>query len=104
MSRPPRAAIGASLTTIVVASTAALAQEYPSRPLRLIVPNSPGTQVDSVSRIVSVDMQKLLGQPVVVENRPGANGVVGYEYVVQAQPDGDMLVTIKAYQCPSFPS
>src|SRR5688572_26641832 len=80
------------------------AQNYPDKAMRLIIPNSPGTQTDSVSRIVANDMQKLLGQPIVVENRAGANGVVGYEYVVlQTPPDGYTLVAVAPTSFASLP-
>lgn len=68
------------------------AQEFPSKLVRLVVPNSPGTILDLLPRAMAPDMAKSLGQPVVVENRPGANNIIGLEYVAkQAPADGYTL-------------
>lgn len=74
---------------------AALAQEYPTRPIRFVVPNTPGSTPDVVARIVAPEMAKFLGQAVVVENRPGAGQVIGFEYVAkQAPADGYTLASV----------
>lgn len=65
-----------------------LAQDYPSKPIRLISAHAAGGGADQVSRIVSDHLAKLLRQPVVVENRPGASTMIAAEYVAQAPPDG----------------
>lgn len=65
---------------------------YPDAPIRLIVGQSPGSSVDAVARILSEKMSKLLGQSVVVENRPGANGVIATSYIAKAKPDGYTLL------------
>ena len=77
------------LLSIVLLSAAqtALAQAWPARPIRLICPY-PGGPVELSSRIVAQKLQEALGQPVVVENRPGAGGVIGADYVAKAAPDG----------------
>jgi len=73
----------------VLASTLALAQEsFPSRPIRLVVSFPPGGGADLTARVVGQKMGELLGQPVVVENRPGANGLVGCDAVAKSAPDG----------------
>lgn len=64
----------------------AAAQDYPSRPIRMIVAQSPGTSSDTVSRIVAPALSQAIGQPVVVENRPGADSAVGWEYVAKTAP------------------
>lgn len=73
----------------LVTSMNAFSQDYPTRALRVIVPQSPGTAIDIVARLVSEDIAKQLGQTVVVENKTGANQLIGYEYVAkQAPADG----------------
>jgi tripartite-type tricarboxylate transporter receptor subunit TctC len=66
----------------------ARAQAYPSRPVRLIVPLAPGGATDIVARLIGQWMSEHLGQPFVIDNRPGAGGNLGAEAVVKAQPDG----------------
>lgn len=68
------------------------AQTYPSRPLRLIVPFPPGGSSDSVARVVVQKLSEGLGQPVVIENRPGVGGLLGSETVAKAAPDGYTLL------------
>lgn len=70
----------------VFAAGAALSQEFPSKPVRMVVPNTPGTLYDSIARILSPDMSRALGQPVVVEYKPGAGNMIGYEYVAKQVP------------------
>ncbi len=80
----------------LVAAPGAQAGEYPSRPIRLIVPFSPGGGVDILSRVVAARVSESLGQTIVVDNRPGAGGTIGVETVVRANPDGYTLVMVNS--------
>ena len=66
----------------------ALAQTYPSKPVRIVVPSSPGGIIDLVTRLVAQQMSVQMGQPLVIENRPGASTNIGTEAVARAAPDG----------------
>jgi tripartite-type tricarboxylate transporter receptor subunit TctC len=70
----------------------AFAQSYPSRPIQLILTAGPGSATDVVARIVGDELGRQLGQPVVVDNRPGAGGNIAAELVAKAQPDGHTLL------------
>ena len=70
----------------------ARADEFPSRPIHLIVPYAPGGITDFAGRVVAQKLGEALGQTVVAENRPGAGGMVGVEYVAHSAPDGYDLV------------
>ncbi len=74
--------------TLAAASTAALAQAYPSRPITLIVPWGAGGGTDATARIIGSLLEKDLGQPVTVVNRTGGSGVVGHSAIASAAPDG----------------
>lgn len=76
---------------ILAAPSVALAQSWPSRPIRMIMPFPGGSAVDLVARQVAQKMSESLGQPVIVENRPGANGMIGTDIVAKAAPDGYTL-------------
>src|SRR5213595_4241028 len=70
----------------------ALAKGYPEKPIRLIVPYAAGGSTDQLARIIQKPMSEFLGQPVVVENKPGAGGAIGVDLVAKAAPDGYTLV------------
>lgn len=73
-------------------SAAAQATGYPSRPIKIIVPNPPGGPNDFLSRIVGQKLSELWGHPVLAENRPGAGGTIGVDLVAKAPPDGYTIV------------
>jgi tripartite-type tricarboxylate transporter receptor subunit TctC len=90
-ARTPRTALIA-LAVIVAAIGTAAAQSYPARPIKMIVPFTPGGPVDVAARIVSQQLPRSLGQSVVIENRAGAAGAIGAKAVVSAEPDGYTLL------------
>lgn len=79
--------LGTALS-IGLASTLVLADNYPSKPIKAIVPFAPGSTTDQIGRAFAAKMSELLGQPVVIENRPGANGLIGADFVAKAPADG----------------
>lgn len=80
------------------AANPAFAQSYPTRPIRFIVPFTAGTGPDILARILGEAMAKKLGQPIVVENKPGASGNIGTDLVAKAAPDGyTILVTVTTF-------
>ena len=68
------------------------AQSYPNRPIKMIAPYPPGGATDILARLISQGLTESLGQPVVVENKAGANGQIGHDFVAKAPPDGYTLL------------
>lgn len=87
-----RARLILSLLTGLCAAGAAFAQAYPSKPIRMIVPWPPGGGVDTSARLISQPLSERLGQPIVIENRPGAAGNLGTELFTKEKPDGYTLL------------
>ena len=94
---------------LVLLAHSAAAQQYPSRPMRVVVPFAPGGAVDLVARTVAPRLGEALGQPVVVDNRGGAGGTIGTDIVAKARPDGHTLlvasmgVAVNAVLYPKLP-
>ena len=82
----------ALIAAIACASIAAQAQSFPTRPVRVVVTFPPGGSSDTVTRLISPRLSERLGQPVVVENRPGGGGSIGVDLVAKSAPDGHTLV------------
>lgn len=80
------------VTSTVFFTTGAVAQNYPNRPVRVIAPYSPGGSVDMVARLVAQKLSDALGEPFVVENRAGASGNIGANFVAKSAPDGYTLL------------
>ena len=81
-------------TLLAAAAASVLAQGFPSKPIRIIVPFTPGGGNDVYARAVAQKMWERLGQPVVVENKPGASGVIGADFVAKSAPDGHTLLVV----------
>jgi tripartite-type tricarboxylate transporter receptor subunit TctC len=86
------AALAMAAGVLALLPPQARAADYPDHPIKMIVPFGAGTTTDTVARIVGDAMAKSLGQPIIIENRSGAGGSIGTEYVARAAPDGYTLV------------
>jgi len=86
----------AGLAAVLMLAGVAHAQSWPSRPIRWIVPYTPGGITDTVTRLVTQKLTEAFGQPIIVENRPGANSIVGVDVVAKAAPDGYTFLTVIA--------
>jgi tripartite-type tricarboxylate transporter receptor subunit TctC len=85
----------ASLTTaglIALGAISASAQEFPNKPIRIVVPFAAGGATDTTARIIGEGMQKILGQPVIVDNKPGGLGIIAVEEMAKSNPDGYTLM------------
>jgi tripartite-type tricarboxylate transporter receptor subunit TctC len=77
---------------LAIPAAAAVAQDYPNRPVRMVSPNPPGGANDTIGRIVATKVGEVLGQPMVIDNRGGAGGTLGAEIAARANPDGYTLL------------
>ena len=82
----------AAVLTVTLAFVAARADDYPSRPVKIIVPTPPGGPVDVIARITANYLQNALGKGIVVENRAGAGNTIGSKDAAEAEPDGYTLL------------
>ncbi|HTD91129.1 MAG TPA: tripartite tricarboxylate transporter substrate binding protein [Burkholderiales bacterium] len=89
---------GGALLVALLWVGAAYAQSYPNRPIRIVVPYPPGGGTDVVARTLAQKMTEVMGQQVIVDNRPGANGIIGSDVVAKAAPDGyTVLITLATH-------
>ena len=84
--------LAALLTTAVLAAASAHAQSYPSKPIKAIVPFAAGSATDQIGRAFVQKMSEQLGQPIVIENKAGVNGMLGADAVAKSAPDGYTLM------------
>src|SRR5262245_10132253 len=85
-----------ALVLLPAAASVALAQDYPTRPIRMIVPLTAGSGADIAGRIIGKSMNEAWQQPVVIENRPGAGGQIGTQAVIKSDADGHTLLVQSA--------
>ena len=82
------------IAAALICSVSHAQQPYPTRPVRIIGPQSPGASTDLTARLVAQKLSVALGQPVIVDNRPGAGSIVGTDLVAKATPDGYTLLVV----------
>src|SRR2546422_9217022 len=82
---------GILIAGLIVVSSSALAQTWPSKPMRIVIAQAPGSATDVISRVVGNQLSASLGQPIVIDARPGAGGALGTEVAARSAPDGYTL-------------
>ena len=97
-----RAALGGLLVCLACAPTQA--QTYPNRPINLIVGSAAGGSVDFAARVYAEIVSRNLGQPIAIENKPGAGGIVSAEYIKKQAPDGYTLLLVQVGLMEVMPS
>ena len=96
MRRPFRTAAIVAAALVFANTVSAFAQTYPNHPIRIIVPTPAGGPVDVIARLLGNSLPPMLGQPVIVENRPGAGNTIGSRFAAAAEPDGYTLLVSAA--------
>jgi tripartite-type tricarboxylate transporter receptor subunit TctC len=107
MKRKTTLGLGAALLAMAFSAVGAQAQQqgpYPNRPITWVVPFGAGGVTDNSARFVAKVLSEKIGQPVIIENKPGAAGIVGAEYVAQAKPDGYTMLYASSGPIATFPS
>src|SRR4051812_42596616 len=98
MLRVLSATLAIALIAVFAVPSTAVAQAYPQRPIRMVIPFAAGGNTDVMGRVIAAKMSDLLGQTVAVDNRTGAGSVVGTELVAKSAPDGyTILLTTVAH-------
>ena len=95
-----------SATALLILALAppSMAQNWPSKPLKVVIPFAPGGAVDSTGRVIGAKLQEILGQPVIIENKPGVGGNLAADSVAKSDPDGHTILqtTIGQAMSPSL--
>jgi tripartite-type tricarboxylate transporter receptor subunit TctC len=86
-----RQALATALAAVVLGTPCAVAQDWPAKPVKIVVPFGPGSTPDLIMRLIAERLQQKLGQPFLIENKPGASGVTGTDAVAKAAPDGSTI-------------
>jgi tripartite-type tricarboxylate transporter receptor subunit TctC len=89
-----RHTFGVAMIAVILGLGSAAAQPYPTKPIKMIVPLTPGSPVDVVARVVANHLSQRLGQTIVIENKPGAGTTIGTKQVAGAEPDGYTLIVV----------
>ena len=87
---------GILISALISVSNPALAQTWPAKPMRIVIAQAPGSATDVISRVVGNQLSVSLGQPIVIDARPGAGGVLGTEVAARSAPDGYTLFMASA--------
>ena len=98
------AMLAGAITICGLATSPVLAQGYPTRPITWVVPFGPGTVTDNNARVVAKVLGEKIGQPVLVDNKPGAAGIIGTEFVMNAKPDGYTILYGTSGPIATYPS
>src|SRR3954470_16349892 len=80
-----------AVLALFIAALPAAAQDWPTKPVKIVVPFGPGSTPDVVARLIADHLQKKLGQPLIIDNKPGASGNIGTDAVAKAAPDGSTI-------------
>jgi tripartite-type tricarboxylate transporter receptor subunit TctC len=91
MKRSIGCVVGILISALIAVSNPALAQTWPGKPMRIVIAQAPGSATDVISRVVGNQLSEALGQPIVIDARPGAGGVLGTEVAARSAPDGYTL-------------
>src|SRR3984893_7126035 len=83
---------------VALASASSLAQDYPTKPIKIIVPFAAGGPADLYARFIGVRLQEAMGQPMVIDDRPGAGSIIGTDAVAKSAPDGYTLLMMSNTQ------